>query len=153
MMAALGILSMLVTAVLTTNTVFFFLFSTLFTYICAEEYGKRYGLLVYFVISAVSLMLLPNKVSVAFYAAAVGYYPAIKLLIERTFTRSGLRWFLKFVFFGVAACISYFFIKALFTIELPFSLLVAFAAVLFLIYDFCLTIGIRFYIFRLRKHK
>ena len=148
MMAALGILSMLVSVVLSSNTVFFFLFSTLFTYICAEEYGKRYGLLVYFVISAVSLMLLPNKVSVAFYAAVVGYYPVIKLWVERAFTQSGLRWAFKFAFFGVAAVASYFITKAFLTIGMPFGVLTALAAVLFLIYDFCLTIGIRFYSLR-----
>lgn len=153
LMAVLGVLSMLVTAVLPTNTVFFFLFSTLFTYICVEEHGIRYGILTYAVITIISFLILPQKVSVAFYAMAVGYYPALKCRFERLDCSKAAKWSLKILFVLAAAAISYFILKGFVAVKLPILLLFLFGTVLFVIYDLALTYGLRFYVFRLRKNR
>ena len=73
LMAVLGILSLALSNFLQTNTIFLYLLSTMFTYICVEEHGIKYGLLTYAVISLAGFMLVTNKVSIIDYAIVVGY--------------------------------------------------------------------------------
>ena len=152
-MAVLGIISVLATAIFPANTIFLFLFSTLFTYICVEEYGLRYGLLTYAVIASVGVFILPNKISAVFYAAAAGYYPAVKHIIERLSTVSAVKWILKLAFAFAAGLASYMALKAVLTAKLPAAVLFAGGLVLFIIYDFALTYGLRFYALKLRKYR
>ena len=153
MMAVMGIISVLATAIFPANTVFLFLFSTLFTYICVEEYGLRYGMLTYAVIAAVGVFILPDKITAIFYAAAVGYYPALKHIIERLTLPSAVKWIFKLLFAFAAGLISYAAVRAALTSKLPFALLFAAGLIVFVIYDFALTYGIRFYAFKLRKYR
>ena len=81
LMSVLGIISLAITLALPANKIFFYLLSTMFTYICVEEYGIKYGLMTFAVISVGGFLVLPEKLGVLAYAIAVGYYPAVKHFI------------------------------------------------------------------------
>ena len=59
-----------------------------------EDYGKKYALLLYAVVSLLSLFLVPDKELVLFYVLVLGYYPV-------------LRWMAKFGCFNAAVVVMY----------------------------------------------
>lgn len=151
MLSALGILSLILANVLQANTIFLYLFSTLFCYIATEECGLKYGFITYAVVTLLGFFLVANKMSMLGYAVMVGYYPVVKHVIEHWNLAKLWKWCLKLLFAGVVSFFAYGIAKQL--IRLPFVLLLFGGAVLFVIYDMALTIGIRFYVLRLRKWK
>ena len=44
-----------------------------------EDYGKKYALLLYAVVSLLSLFLVPDKELVLFYVLVLGYYPVLRV--------------------------------------------------------------------------
>ena len=151
LMAVFGILSLVLANVVQTNTIFLYLFSTLFTYICVEEYGIKYGILTYVVITLAGFMLVTNKLSIIVYAAVIGYYPVIKHTIEHFNLSHIIKWVIKIVFILVVSVITYIAIKNSLVISVPIGAVFAFAVVIFVIYDIVLNMGIKFYALRLRK--
>ena len=60
-----------------------------------EDYGKKYALLLYAVVSLLSLFLVPDKELVLFYVLVLGYYPVLRVRLNNI-RRSVLRWMAKF---------------------------------------------------------
>ena len=152
MMAGLGILSLLASVIVTSNTIFFYLFSTLFTYICNEEYGKKYGILTFAVITLAGLIFVPNKVSIGLYAM-VGYYPVIKHIIEHLEIPRQAKMLVKIAFASLVGVIAYFIFRQFVILEVAVGVVFLIAIVLFVLYDVALTVGIKFYALRLRKFR
>ena len=152
MMAGLGILSLLASVIFSSNTIFFYLFSTLFTYICNEEYGKKYGILTFAVITLAGFAIVPNKVSMGLYAM-VGYYPVIKHIIEHFEIPRPAKTLLKIVFASLVGVIAYFIFRQFVVLELAVGVVFLVAIILFVLYDIALTVGIKFYALRLRKFR
>ena len=69
-----------------------------------EDYGKKYALLLYAVVSLLSLFLVPDKELVLFYVLVLGYYPVLRVRLNNI-RRSVLRWMAKFGCFNVAVLI------------------------------------------------
>ena len=94
-MAVLGIICLMLSNILQTSTIFLYLFSTLFTYICTEEHGIKYGILTYAVISLAGFMIVTDKPSIIAYIIVVGYYPVLKHIIDHFNIHKILKWILK----------------------------------------------------------
>ncbi|MBQ7953246.1 MAG: hypothetical protein IJ332_00675 [Clostridia bacterium] len=153
MMAVMGIICLLLSNILQTNTIFLYLFSTLFTYICTEEHGIKYGILTYAVISLAGFMIVVDKVSIIAYIIVVGYYPVIKNIIDHFNINKILKWSLKLVFAVAVATIALFMLKSMMPENLNFAVLYPAGIAVFVIYDTMLAMGIKFYVLRLRKFK
>ncbi len=69
-----------VTDLLSLSGVVFAAFAVMFIYI---EYGGGAAVTVYGVVSVISFLILPDKVTALLYAAYVGYYPMLKAKLER----------------------------------------------------------------------
>lgn len=153
MMAVLGILCVFATVVFTSNTVFLFLLSTLFTYISAQEYGIKWSLLTYAVIASFSLVFLPDKLTALFYTVFVGCYPVFKCFTERISCRGVLKNVLKIFFALVCGGVAYLVFGAFFAVKIPLPCLFVIGIAVFALYDVALTYGLRFYAFKLRKYR
>ena len=153
MMAVLGILCLVLSNVFQTNTIFLYLLSTMFTYICTEEHGVKYGLLTYAVITLAGFMTVANKAGIAAYAIVAGYYPVVKHIIEHLNISKLVKWVIKLVFAVVISSVAYWILKhfIVFNISLVFAFPAG--AAVFIIYDIVLTLGIMFYTLRLRNFK
>ena len=66
-----------------------------------EDYGKKYALLLYAVVSLLSLFLVPDKELVLFYVLVLGYYPVLRVRLNNI-RRGVLRWMAKFGCFNAA---------------------------------------------------
>lgn len=69
---------------------------------CVAEFGYSYALAVYFVISALSFLLLPSKGVALLFAGFFGYVPMTKFVFER-FLGRWLSWIPKLLLFNGAA--------------------------------------------------
>ncbi len=151
LMAVLGILCLVLSNLLQTNTVFLYLFSTLFTYICTEEHGLKYGLLTYGVISLGGFMLVADKVSIIIYAIMVGYYPVIKHIVEHFNVNKALKRIFKFIFIVLASLIAFAGMKGVLRFKFYISLIVVVGIIVFVLLDVALKLGLTFYALRLRN--
>ena len=151
MMALLGILSMIAAVWLPTCKLFFYCFSTLFTYICTEEHGVRYGLLTYAVISLCGFLIVPSKAAVAAYAAILGYYPIVKHITERRFSKRYVRAAVKYLFAALSSALTYALLRLFITVPFPRIAVILIGAAVFAVYDFALTEGIKFYALKFRR--
>ena len=106
----------------------------------------------YLVTGGIALLLLPEKMPAVLYTAFFGYYPIVKLRLERL-ENPWLRWLLKLFSFNLAAAVLYIVYRAVFTAPLASALPVwalflagnaAFAA-----YDFALSQMILYYLRKL----
>ena len=71
-----------------------------------EDYGKKYALLLYAVVSLLSVFLVPDKELVLFYVLVLGYYPVLRVQLN-SIRRGVLRWAAKFGCFNAAVVIMY----------------------------------------------
>ena len=71
-----------------------------------EDYGKKYALLLYAVVSLLSLFLVPDKELVLFYVLVLGYYPVLRVRLNNI-RRSVLRWMAKFGCVNAAVVVMY----------------------------------------------
>ena len=69
-----------------------------------EDYGEKYALLLYAVVSLLSLFLVPDKELVLFYVLVLGYYPVLRVRLNNI-RRGVLRWMAKFGCFNAAVLI------------------------------------------------
>ncbi|MBE7048190.1 MAG: hypothetical protein E7393_02310 [Ruminococcaceae bacterium] len=87
--------------------------SSLFCGACVSQYGVRYGVVLYIGASLLSLLLIPKRLFVMLYILFAGYYPIVKLYIERL-DKLWAEWIIKILFFNVvlvgfyALCRSFF---------------------------------------------
>jgi len=81
--------------------------------ICVSRFGVRYGIALYVSASLLALLLLPNKMFALFYVLFAGYYPIIKLFIERL-RRLWAEWILKILFFNLMLVLLYLVVKLFF---------------------------------------
>ena len=159
MMSVLGIICLMLSNILQANTIFLYLFSTLFSYISTEEYGIKFGLLTYAVISLAGFFIVADKLSIIAYIIVVGYYPVIKHIIDHFNIHKIIKWILKIVFALAIATVAIFILNIFFTEDISallnsnLALLYTAGIAVFVIYDTVLAMGIKFYALRLRKLK
>ncbi len=153
MLSALGALSLLITNILPTVTVCFFLFSTFFTYVATKECGIRYGIATCAVITLLGFVLVLNKVDMAAYAIIVTHYPIVKDIVDHKVFSKTIRWILKILWVSLLSVVAYFIIVQFSPFEDALWLLYVLLLAIFVMYDIVLDKCIMFYAIKLRKFK
>lgn len=158
--AALGLVLMLLTSLVPVGTYAFPCFAGIFIAAVVIEYGWKWGLGVYAVVTVLSLFLAGDKEAVLYFIALFGYYPILKAVFEKNIKNKIILYVLKFAVFNIAAIASFFaaaFLLSispeeytLFGVYMPLAFL-AFGNVFFLIYDFAVTVFVGQYVVRLRS--
>ncbi|MEE1076904.1 MAG: hypothetical protein UHY68_06545 [Acutalibacteraceae bacterium] len=158
--SALGVVIMMITAIIPTTTYAMPAMAGLIATVIVIEINKKYALASYFVVSVLSLLLVPDKEAVAFYILFFGYYPIYKQIIESKIKFQWLQWLLKISVFTVSAVIVYYIAIlvlgvptdefVLFGVNLPLLFLLA-GIVVFIIFDNAMSGVIVTYVTKLRK--
>lgn len=127
--------------------------SGLFTAIVFIELGIKYALITYSAAAIAGLLILPSKDMAIGFAVFFGWYPILKSYIEGL-NKLIIEWALKLVIFNIVAVILYNIAKSLFELkELPNVPIWAVwigLNILFLMYDYGLSILITYYNKRFR---
>ena len=131
------------------------------TTVAVIECGHKYAWLTYIGTSIISFLLIPNKLIVYGYILLLGFYPIIKLYIERI-NKLIPEWIIKLIVFNIVLVISYFALKYFLLPSLDvelvmfifknLALIVAALEVVFAVYDLALSYIIGFYHQRLRRN-
>ena len=129
--------------------------------IAVIEIRGKYPVLIYFTVSLISLLILPNKLPAVFFILFGGIYPLFKAQFERR--HPAVAWALKFSMFNVILWLLIFFVRLLTMrglIELredigflkTFEILVFLVAnFAFLLYDIAMTRAINLYLIKIRR--
>lgn len=128
--------------------------SSLLCGICVSRFGVRYGVALYVGAALLSLLLLPNKMFALLYVLFAGYYPIIKLFIEKLH-KLWAEWILKILFFNLILTVLYIVVKLFFMPVLTSALAllilqylgpaILILQVLFILYDWILSYMIGYY--------
>ena len=118
------------------------------------ELGKGYAFGVYAAASVLSAFLLPDKAPAVYFILFSGYYPVVKVFLNRI-TPKWLSYAARFAVFNTAAAACGFVFVKLLSAEIEASavtaLLLVAANVVFAVYDLALERASVFYAERLRK--
>jgi len=87
------------------------------TLLLVAELGPAWPLGVYVAASALSALLLPNKMVALLYAMFFGYYPVLRHVLEKKLPK-WLAWICKFAVFNAAMVAGYYLAVFVFNIEL-----------------------------------
>ncbi len=152
-LSALGVLILFIGAVFDVFSMSAAAVASLFIAVVMIEVGTPYPWLVWGVTSALSLILLPNKLPAIMYFVLCGIYPILKAQFERL--HYVVAWMLKLSVFNISLLALITVSKYIFYLndsELDFTIPVILLGNLALIlYDLALTQIILFYIVKLRK--
>jgi len=144
-----SVVSLYVTTIIPTNRLFFLALSSFFISLIVIEYGNTYAFLTYLASSMLSLLIVPSKSIVLMYILFFGYYAILKGLIEKI-DKLLIELIIKIMVFNIAIAITYFTVSKFFfdtiAIEIPLWLLIIVFEILFLIYDYCFSLAIHYYI-------
>ncbi len=151
---ALAVVTLFGASVLPTAKIAILAITSVFGAITVAEYGAKYGAVHYIGVSILAFLLIPKKMMVIIYFIFLGYYPIVKMYIERI-NKRGAEWLIKLLIFNLFLIVSYFIFNAFFLpamesvtvlIALKYlpALIVASEAV-FVIYDYVLSYIITYY--------
>ena len=156
--AALGLVLMLLTSVIPFGTYAFPAFAGILLVLIVFNLGYGWALGVYAVTAALSMLLVTDKEAALYYTLFLGFYPILKGLIERL-RRKPLQYVIKFALFNICMIGAFFLGMAVFSIPkesfnlfgvyLPWVFLII-GNVVFVIYDLCVTRLVTIY--RLKWH-
>ena len=128
--------------------------ASLFTAAAVVEAGPVSGFYVFFISSALAIVLLPNRTTVFLYMSFFGYYPVIKSLVERL-RQAWLQWTLKLLVFNIAlTVIWYVFEELIFSFNVynvHIALIYLGGSLVFAVFDYGFTKVIWFYINRVSR--
>ena len=117
------------------------------------ECGGAYPWLVYAVTSILSLILVPNKASVLSYAFFMGFYPIVKEKIERIPLRL-VRFVVKLAVFNACMVLIWWLAQLMIggmTFDMPVFVVLLLLNVIFVFYDYALSVMITAYLRIWRK--
>lgn len=160
--SALSLVLMLLTGFVPIGIYAFPCFAGMLLVTIVIEYGWKWAVLVYAVISVLSLFLVSDKEAVVFFIMLFGYYPMLKNIIESKFQKKFGRiagYVLKFLIFNAAAVAAFLittFLLAipadeytLFGFYVPWVFLLI-GNIFFALYDYAVTVFAAQYVCRLR---
>lgn len=151
---ALGVVLMYIGAILEVLDISMACIASMICIITLTEIGGIYPWLVYAVTGAISLIILPQKFGALIYVCLAGYYPMLKLFLERIKSRL-VSWLLKLIFFNIAMGIMMslaFFVFM--TPGLTKWYIISFFAlgnITFVAYDIALSMLMRLYFIKFRR--
>ena len=159
-LSALGVVIMMITAIVPTATYAMPAMASLLLTVIVIEINRNWALASYFVVSVLSLLLVPDKESVVFYILFFGYYPIYKQIIESKIKFQWLQWILKIAVFSISAVAVYYIAIhilgvptdefVLFGVNVPLLFLLA-GIVVFIMFDRAMTGVIVSYVNKFRE--
>ncbi len=114
--AALSVVILFMTGIVPVATVALPAVAGCFLIAVVAETSVRWGVMVYAVVSILSLFLVPDREAALLYVVFFGYYPALYGALGRVQNRV-LRWVLKFLVFNVAIVLES--LLAIFLLNIP----------------------------------
>lgn len=157
--AALSVVLMLLTSFIPVGTYALPCLAGALLIAVVVEYGAKWALGVYAVVSVLSFFIAGDKEAVLYFAMFFGYYPVLKALIERKIRRKPVQFIIKFAVFNAAAFASFYIATlllaipseefTLFGVYMPLAFLAA-GNVFFLLYDMALSSFVIFYVRKIR---
>jgi len=152
-LTAIGVILLGIGSVFTTLDVSLAAYAGILILFTSIEGGDKMALSVFFCISVLSFIILPQKSPVFVFAFFAGWYPVFKKHAEKI--HPVLSWIVKLSAFNTSLLLVYLFTERIFGLgyELVEMKLVFFllANAAFVLLDLALTAFIPFYIFKLRK--
>lgn len=161
--SALSLALMLLTGLVPVGTYAFPCFAGILLAAIVIEYKWKWALLVYAVVSALSLFLSNDKEAVVFFIMLFGYYPTLKNLIESKLQPKFGKlagYIIKFLIFNASAVAAFFITTLLLAIPadeytlfgfyVPWVFLII-GNIFFLIYDYAISVFAAQYVCRLRN--
>lgn len=112
--------------------------------------SMKSAILVYVSSSIIGLFILPLNIMIL-YILFFGIYGIVKFYIEKI-NKLPLEIFIKLIFFNIILLLSFFVFKAFIPIEitkLPIEIFLIIAEIVFLVFDYALTLLISFYLQRI----
>lgn len=156
--AALGVVLMMITSIVPVGTYALPCFAGILVIAVVIEYGVKWSIGVFAVISVLSVFLAGDKEAVLYFIAFFGYYPIIKNVFESKIKNKFLLFFLKLAVFNAAAVASFFigtFLLSipnedytLFGVYIPWAFLVI-GNIFFVFYDYAVTVFVAAYVRKL----
>jgi hypothetical protein len=149
---------MFVSAYLPTLSVTFAAIAGLFIAAAFIECGLKYAMLCYFSVSAVSLVIVPDKTLVFLFILFFGLYPLFKAWAEARRTAL-LEYGAKLLFFNAMLCLIYLLIRSFAELpklpNIPFALPISIVVInlVFFVYDFGFSKLIILYRLRISRRK
>lgn len=148
MITVLSVVLLYLSAVLITTKLSLLAIASVLVAIAVLETDARGGALVYMATSVLGFAIVPDKLFMLSYICFFGLYPVAKYAVEKL-ARWGIEWMLKILIFNALAFAGYSVWKLFLPqqLELPVSiwLAVLFAEVLFVVYDYALSLAIGYY--------
>jgi len=148
--AALGTVLMYLASAAPTGKLVILCVASLCTVFVLSVCGWKWALASYAVTAALSLILSPSKASAILFSAFFGYYPIVKIFVERLHTPAA-RWGIKLGIFNAVMAVLFFAIRSFFQGNWgvlsgkPWVMLLL-ANGLFVLYDLALQQGILYFI-------
>lgn len=158
LMAAASAVLLFVSAYLPTLSVTFAAVAGLFIAAAFIECGLKYALLCYFTVSAVSLLIVPDKSLVFLFILIFGFYPIFKAWAEAR-SKAYMEYAVKIVYCNAAIAVLYLLVRSFATLpklpDIPFAypLAIIAANLVFLLYDFGFSKLIVLYKLRISRRK
>ncbi len=154
-MTALTLVCLFGSAYLPTGRIALLAITSMCVLITVSQCGVRYGWLQYTATALLAILLIPFKFQVFLFIALLGYYPMVKLHIEKIHNL-WLELLVKILFFTSLLIIAYFVVKYVLAQQISFGaildvvfahllLVVVAAEVVFVIYDYLLSFFAKFY--------
>ena len=149
--SAVSLALMMFTGIFPFGTYAFPVISGIFLISIFLEFGFGWSMLVYAVISIMSILFVSDKEAALFFTLFFGYYPIVKSYIERLKSKV-VQYIIKFAIFN-AACVSVYFLMLFvfsFGVNIPLIFLLA-GNLIFILYDFAIKVAVAQYIDKYRK--
>ena len=157
--SAMALVLMMLTGVFPFGTYAFPVVAGMMLIVIYLEFGFRWSMLVYGVISIMSILFVADKEAALFFLLLFGYYPVVKSFIERIKSKI-IQYIIKFAVFNASAVSVYFLMLfvfglpsdsfELFGVNIPLVFLIA-GNFVFLIYDFAINVVVAQYLQKYRK--
>ncbi|WP_143315373.1 hypothetical protein [Clostridium sp. HBUAS56017] len=153
-MVALSIIVLYLTNIITINTFAILTVASCFIPITIIRSNIKTASFVYIASTIISFFILPTNRAIM-YGIFFGVYGIVKYFIEKI-NKLPLEILLKLIFFNIVLVISLFFMSSLLgdlEIKLPMWALFLAGQVVFLIYDYAITVIISFYLEKFKRLK
>lgn len=148
--AALCLVMMFLTAVFPPLNMTLPLFAGMLISVVAIEVSTSWAFVTYIVVSILSFFMTPDKEAAIFFAALFGYYPVLKDFVDKMKVKI-IAWLIKLVVFDAAMILIYYItVYVLGTIdifeefgflkEFMFPVLFIVINLIFILYDYCLSV-------------
>ena len=157
--SAIALVLMMLTGVFPFGTYAFPVIAGVMLIVIYLEFGFRWSMLVYGVISIMSVLFVSDKEAALFFLLLFGYYPVVKSLIERIKSKI-VQYIIKLAIFNAAAVSVYFLMLfvfgmpadsfELFGVNIPLIFLIV-GNFVFLIYDLAINVVVAQYLQKYRK--